>query len=98
MKLENKIAIVTGSGRSIGKILALALAKEGATVITVGRNKVEIEETTQLIKKTGGKSVSIRADLTKEKDVKKMVEIVLNKYRHIDILVNNVGIVTDRIL
>lgn len=98
MKLKNKVAIVTGSGRSIGRVLALALAKQGANVVIVARNKQEIENVKEEIILTGVKSLAIKADLTNERDVRLMVDSVMKKFGKIDILVNNAGLITDRIL
>jgi len=85
MKLKDKIAIVTGGGRGIGKAIAEALALEGAkVVITSARHKNEIE---QAASKIGGTAVT--ADVSNEEDVNKLVDSVLSDFGRIDILVNN---------
>lgn len=96
--LNHKIIIVTGSGRSIGRAIALALAEKGATIVNVGRNYAELNETSHIIESRGGQSIVIKADLTSDKDTEEMVGDVLKKYSHIDVLINNAGMVTDRIL
>ena len=83
--LKNKVAIVTGGGRGIGKAIAIAYANEGAKVIvTAAKQKKEIEETAMEIK---GKA--ILTDITKPEEVHKLVNSVLKEFGRIDILVNN---------
>ena len=85
MKLNKKIAIVTGGGRGIGKAIAGAFAREGAkVVVTAARQKSEIEEVASGI---GG--TAVLADISKEGDVQKLVDSVVSEFGRIDILVNN---------
>lgn len=91
MKLEGKIAIVTGAGRGIGRDSALALAAEGATVVAVARTKANLDETVEIIKANGGKAISLSRDLTDITQVQSMVDAVVEKFGRIDILVNNAG-------
>lgn len=99
MLLKGKIALVTGSSRGIGKITAIALAKEGADVVInyigdqEGANKV-VEE----IKKLGQDAIAIEADVTNFKQIKEMFDKVKEKFKKLNILVNNAGIVKDRTL
>ena len=87
MKLKDKVAIVTGGGRGLGKAIAEALASEGAkVVVTAARQKDEIEAAAS---KIGG--VPILADVSKKEDVGKLVDGVISKFGRIDILVNNAG-------
>ena len=92
MKLKNKIALVTGAGRGIGKAIALALANEGASVILTARTFKELEGVRQTIEEQGGKARSIAADLTKDPDVEKVFSQISAEFRRLDILVNNAGI------
>lgn len=64
MKLEGKIAIVTGAGKGIGREAALAIAEEGATVVAVARTQADLDETVKMIEEKGGKAVSLSRDLT----------------------------------
>jgi NAD(P)-dependent dehydrogenase (short-subunit alcohol dehydrogenase family) len=89
--LRDKVALVTGAGKGLGKSMALALAESGAHVAVVSRTRSDIETTAQEIQESGVKSMSIVADVTKQDDVARMVEKVLGELKTIDILVNNVG-------
>lgn len=90
--LAGKVAWVTGAGSGIGQAAAIALAREGATVVLTGRRKGPLEETAAAIKEAGGKAVVKTADLMKAASVKKVVADVDKKYRRLDILVNNAGL------
>lgn len=89
--LHDKVALVTGAGKGLGKSMALALSESGAHVAVASRTFSDVEETAQEIEANGVTSIPVAADVTKPEDVKKMVEIVLTKFKTIDILVNNVG-------
>lgn len=91
MKLENKIAIVTGAGKGIGREAALAIAAEGALVVAVARTQKNLDETVKMVEETGGSAISISCDLTDEIQVQSMVHEVMDKFGSIDILVNNAG-------
>lgn len=94
MKLKDKIAIVTGSDRGIGRKIAELMAKEGAKVIITGRNIEFVKATSDFIKSEYNVASSgIRVDVSKEEDVKNLVTQVMNEYGTIDILVSNAGIV-----
>ena len=88
-KLEGKIAIVTGSGKGIGRDAALAIAAEGATVVTVARTQSDLDKTVKMIEDAGGTAISLSRDLTDGEQVADMVKTVVDKYGRIDILVNN---------
>jgi len=96
MKLQGKVALVTGSSRGIGKATAIRLAKEGAKVVV---NYIKDEKAaTQVvneIKKLGGEVIAVKADVSNEEQVKNMIKTAIDKFGKIDILVNNAGIVYD---
>lgn len=92
MRLKDKVAIVTGGGRGIGKAIALAFASEGAKVVVVARTLPKLEETVEEIESKGGRAKAIQTDVTDEKQVQQMVAKTLDDYGQIDILVNNSGI------
>ena len=89
--LRDKVALVTGAGKGLGKSMALALSESGAHVVVVSRTLSEIEATAREIQENGVKSLPIALDVTKEEDVVRMVETILREFQTIDILVNNVG-------
>lgn len=96
MKLKNKVALVTGSSRGIGKAIALTFAKEGANVvINYVKNMQMAEEVVNQIKAFGQHSLAIRADVSDDKQVENMVQEIIDKFGKIDILVNNTGIIRD---
>lgn len=95
MRLDNKTAIITGSGRGIGKATALLFAQEGANVIVCDVNIKDVEDTVKLIQEKGGAAEGVQVDVTKREDISQMVETVLEEYGRIDILVNNAGITMD---
>lgn len=98
MRLADKVAIVTGSSRGIGKAIALAYAQEGARVVVVARSETPgrlpgtIYQTAEEIHALGGEALPIRCDVTDEEQVKSMVSQVMERYGRIDVLVNNAGV------
>lgn len=99
MKLKDKVAIITGSSRGLGKILALAFAREGARVVVTARTEVEsgklpgtIYQTAEAIQAEGGYALPIKCDVTSEENINEMVKRTLNELGRVDILVNNSGI------
>ena len=87
-----KTALVTGGSRGIGKAIALMLAKNGADVAVAARSKKELQETAAEIEKMGRKSLPIVVDLSSEKSIKRMYSTFLKKFRKLDMLFNNAGI------
>jgi len=93
--LTGKVAWVTGAGTGIGQAAAVALAKEGATVVLTGRRKEPLQETAAAIKKAGGKAEVKPGDLMKAAAVTKIAKDIEKKYGRCDILVNNDAIGID---
>lgn len=69
MLLENKVAVVTGGGRGIGRSIALNYAREGTDVAVIARTNEQIEQTSLLVSELGRNSLSVKAEISKEKDV-----------------------------
>lgn len=91
-RLKNKVALVTGGGSGIGRASALRLASEGAAVVIGNRNEQAGEETVQLIKDAGGKAVFLRTDVTKESDVKALVDHAVSTFGGLRVAFNNAGV------
>ena len=93
MSLEGKVAIVTGSGRNIGRSIALALAKDGADVIVHARsNQSEVQSVVSEITSLGRKSLGLLADMGDRVAVEKMMSDALGEFGRVDIVVNNAAI------
>lgn len=92
MKLERKVAIVTGAGRGIGHTIAMTLAAEGAKVVVNDIHRQVADTVADEIRGLGGESLSIVADVTVLEQVDIMVKKVLEEFGRVDILVNNVGL------
>jgi 3-oxoacyl-[acyl-carrier protein] reductase len=98
MKLEGRVALVTGASQGIGHACALALAREGATVAAAARNRQKLEQLVAEITAAGGKAAAFVIDVSDEEQVKSGVKSVLAQFGKIDILVNNAGITRDQLL
>ena len=97
--LDNKIALVTGASRGIGKAIAIELARRGADVIVnYHKNENEAMEVVREIEKLGRKAAALRADVSSFEEVSKMLESAKRKFGKLNILVNNAGITADRTL
>jgi len=98
MSLKDKVAVVTGGNRGIGKAIALAFAQKGATVAICGTNEATLKETAAEIEKLGVKALAQKVDVSKSADVEAFAKAVLDGFGKIDILVNNAGITKDNLL
>lgn len=99
MKLENKVALVTGAARGIGKAIAKALAAEGAVVIVNYNGSVQrAAETVKEIEEAGGKALAIRCNVADFTACKDMIDGIIKEQGRLDILVNNAGITRDGLL
>jgi NAD(P)-dependent dehydrogenase (short-subunit alcohol dehydrogenase family) len=92
MILKDKVSIITGGGRGIGKSIAAAFAKEGSSLILVSRNEEELETTRQELGNPASKIEIFPADVSKEKDVGNLVDFTLKTFGIVDVLVNCAGI------
>ena len=90
--LKNKVAIVTGARRGIGKAIALKLAKEGAKVVVTDISQEDCQKVVEEIEELGSEGLALKLDVTDEKDIKNVVAETKEKFGRIDILINNAGI------
>ena len=94
MKLKDKVALITGGGRGIGKAVALAYGREGAELAICARTGSELEETAKEIRALGADCLAVVCDVSLEESVAKTAQEVQEKFGRIDVLINNAGVMT----
>lgn len=92
MRLTNRIAIITGSGRGIGRAIALGYAREGADIVLAARTQAEIDTAAEEIRALGRRALALTCDVANEEQVKEAVARTVSEFGRVDILVNNAGI------
>ncbi|TYP73338.1 SDR family NAD(P)-dependent oxidoreductase [Paenibacillus methanolicus] len=93
MEMNNKVVLITGGGTGIGRATSLMLAKRGAIVmVNYSRSQTDAEETVRTINTEGGQAAAVQADVSKDKEVREMVETIVRQYGTVDLLVNNASI------
>jgi 3-oxoacyl-[acyl-carrier protein] reductase len=95
---KDKVAVVTGASRGIGRSIALALAGEGARIVAVDLGLPETEALVAEIKAAGGEALAVQGNVTVAADVERMIDAAVEKFGRVDILVNNAGITRDALL
>ncbi|OIP75763.1 MAG: hypothetical protein AUK07_00955 [Parcubacteria group bacterium CG2_30_36_21] len=90
--LKNKVAIVTGARRGMGRTHALKMAQEGVKVVVSDISEEDCQKVVEEIKKAGGKAMAVKCDVSKKKEVEGLVKKTVDKFGKVDILVNNAGI------
>jgi NAD(P)-dependent dehydrogenase (short-subunit alcohol dehydrogenase family) len=95
--LERKVALVTGASQGLGRALALAYAREGATVVLNARSYESIRDVVEEIHDLGTEVLGIGADVTSSSDVQDLVDVAVEHYGGIDVLVNNAGLLGPRV-
>ncbi len=97
MQLTDKVAIVTGSSRGIGRAIALRFAREGArVVVNYVANKRAADSVLAEIRKGGGAAIAVKADVSKRDEANRLIKAALREFGRLDILVSNAGIIIDR--
>jgi len=92
MMLKDKVAIVTGAAKGIGRGIALALAKEGALVVVSDLNDAECLDVVAEIEKLGSEGIAVKCDVSQKADVDELISAAMTKWGRLDILANNAGI------
>ncbi|WP_379147120.1 SDR family oxidoreductase [Paenibacillus sp. sgz500992] len=92
MRLQDKVAVVTGAASGMGKAIALLYAKEGAKVVVSDIHEEAAKGTVDEIKSAGGQAIAVKANVASEADIQNLIDTTVNTYGTLDILVNNAGI------
>ncbi|MFH0924685.1 MAG: 3-oxoacyl-[acyl-carrier-protein] reductase [bacterium] len=98
MNLKNKVAIVTGGGRGIGKAIALVLAERGANIVLADLDQESLNQTCKEIEGKGVAVLSYKVDISKLDEVEAMIKKTVEKFGQIDILINNAGVTRDNLI
>ncbi len=95
--LEGKVALITGASQGLGRALALAYAKEGASIIINSRSEESIRPVAEEVESMGAEVLALAADVSKSADVERLVDAATRRFGRIDVLVNNAGILGPRV-
>jgi 3-oxoacyl-[acyl-carrier protein] reductase len=95
-RLTDRVAIITGSGRGIGRATALRFAEEGARVVVNDLDAEPAQETAEEIKKNGGHAISVAANIVEQPEAQKVVQAAVDEWGQLDILINNAGTTRDK--
>ncbi len=96
MSIKDRVVIITGAGRGVGRAAALLFAREGAQVVLFSRTPAHLEETAAAITQAGGRTLAVAGDVSREEDVRALFQQVQETYGRVDVLVNCAGIVAVR--
>lgn len=90
-QLTGRVAVVTGASKGIGRVMSRLFAREGAKVVCAARTQSLVDETAALVKQDGGEALPLCVDLSKEDEVRALIEKSVTAFGHVDCLVNNAG-------
>ncbi len=91
MKLDGRVAVITGAGRGIGRAIALAYAREGAKLALAARSESELQEAVTAASQLGAEAIAVPTDVTNPQDAERLVRRAVERFGRIDVLVNNAG-------
>ena len=92
MKLDGRVAVITGAGRGIGRAIALSYAREGAKLALAARSEAELQEAVGSVSELGAEAIAVPTDVTSHEDTERLAREVVDRFGRIDVLVNNAGI------
>ncbi len=92
MKLDGRVAVITGAGRGIGRAIAMAYAREGARLVLAARSEPELEESVAEATEAGAEAIAVRTDVTSQMGTERLARRAVERFGRIDVLVNNAGI------
>ena len=95
--IEGKVAVITGASQGLGRALALACAKQGARVVINARSEESIHPVAREVESTGAEVLALAADVSKSADVERLVDAAVERFGHVDVLVNNAGLLGPRV-
>ena len=95
--LQGKVALITGASQGLGKALALAYAKEGASLVVNSRSEGSIRPVAEEVERLGVKVLAVAADVSKGEDARRLVDVAVAEFGGIDVLVNNAGLLGPRV-
>jgi NAD(P)-dependent dehydrogenase (short-subunit alcohol dehydrogenase family) len=88
-RFTDKIVVITGAGEGLGRTMALLIAAEGGTIVVAGRRAELLDEPVALVEATGGRALSVPTDVTDEAAVERLVEVTVERFGAVDVLLNN---------
>jgi glucose 1-dehydrogenase len=94
MRFINKVCLITGSGSGIGRAAALRMAEEGGKILVIDRDENGGNETVKMITDKNGEAAFVKCDVSNEDEIKNAVNMALQKWQHVDVLVNNAAMMT----
>lgn len=95
MRLQDKVAVITGAGSGMGRVAAQMFAAEGARVVVAEYDEGAGDETVRLVTEAGGHATFVQADVSRENDARRMVEAAVSAYGRLDVLYNNAGVMPE---
>ncbi len=91
MKLDGRVAVITGAGRGIGRAIALAYAREGAKLALAARSEAELADAVGVVSELGAEAIAVPTDVTSQEDTERLARLVAERFGRIDVLINNAG-------